>query len=80
VEYRKRLSRPKDYFKDTCTNKFVMFMYFDFWRSYELITSGSSLIPQVLGNKFQNKLLEIIDSRFGIPLLLLPFTTVFFAV
>lgn len=55
-------------------------MYFDFWRSYELITSGSSLIPQVLGNKFQNKLLEIIDSRFGIPLLLLPFTTVFFAV
>ena len=36
-----------------------------------------SLIPQVLGSRFHSKLLETIESRFGIPSWLLPFTIVF---
>jgi hypothetical protein len=71
MEYGKKFPRPKDYCKDTCMIFFIFF-FFDLWWLLELITSGSSLIPQVLGNKFQSKLLEAIDPRLGF---FLTFTT-----
>lgn len=69
MEYSKKLSRPKDYFEDTCTSSFVIFVFFfltfgDYMNSSLVVLS---LIPQVLGSRFHSKLLETIESRFGIP-------------
>lgn len=50
------------------------FTYGDYMNSSLVVLS---LIPQVLGSRFHSKLLEAIDSRFGIPSWLLPFTIVF---
>ena len=50
------------------------FTYGDYMNSSLVVLS---LIPQVLGSRFHSKLLETIESRFGIPSWLLPFTIVF---
>ena len=71
MEYSKKLSRPKDYFEDTCTSSFVIFVFFFFLKTFGDYMNSSlvvlSLIPQVLGSRFHSKLLETIESRFGIP-------------